>query len=657
MRRAFLSCLSMFFVLSAIAAVAQSMNRCSTEKVNHTDCTFTLDRRYPVTFPTFQMDNGRKITVIVRNPLAFETLSLDETGATLLPGTDQGAALLTSAIPDLAGLSFLSSAAPAETSAVAPAETSVLSPKVEGLPSETVVSDLTDPLINSELQDLRKTLDAANKAVADSLGTKNADSDGTNTDNAASDSTKVVKLALVDEVTAIYWQLNQILSPVPRPLTSPDAAPPANAGRPKPPQDALQPVSCPITPPSHSLPKAAAGTPSPWDCYPDWRTWMVCELASECSAFDPAGTSNSTTGPKFRNVLGEVGRLQGSLASGATPPPNPIFDQKGFDQAAGYAHSDIEALPCTKDQDGPNVDKTVAEKHAQECKTKNAYEATLNTILLDENHLVTKLSALSGVLASVQKDFLTYYANINLTGGTLLATSAGAVTEPDGNVGLIFDPWDGTKGAAYPRFLGRNVTWSVNAVNQIGTSRTSVTTTASKTSIATITVIYASPHFEASAGAIFSFVHNRTFANVTQSSGAIDVQETGARPEVIPFVAGNYRLHDFEVPFDHRRGAFYATAYVGLNPYTTLPEFGGGPTFSWRSFMLSAFYERAHDTHLISGEMLGPICGTSATTMPPACSTTPAAPTTSPFWVNGFGIGISIRVPTTFAPGTGGISQ
>jgi hypothetical protein len=629
----------MFFVLSTVTAVAQD-GRCSTEKVNHTNCTFTLDRRYPVTFPTFQMDHGRKITVIVRNPLAFETLSLDETGATLLPGTDQGAALLTSAIPDLAGLSFLSSAAPAATSA--------LSSKVEGFQPETVVSDLTDPLINAELQDLRKTLKAANKAVADSLGAKNADSDSTKTDDAASGSTKAVKLALVDEVTAIYWQLNQILSPVPRSLPTPDAAPPAYA---------KQPVSCPITPPSNSLPKAAAGTPSPWDCYPDWRTWMVCELADECSAFDPVGTSNSTPGPKFRNVLGEIGRLQGSLASGATPPPNPIFDQKGFDQASGYAHSDIEALPCTKDQDGPNVDKTVAEKHAQECKTKNAYEAALNTILLDENHLVTQLSTLSGVLANVQKDFLTYYANINLTGGTLLGTSAGGVPEPDGSLGLIFDPWDGTKQSVYPRFLGRNVTWSVNAVNQIGTSRTSVTTTASKTSIATITVIYANPHFEASAGAIFSFVHNRTFANVTQSSGAIDIQETGARPEVIPFVAGNYRLHDFEVPLDHRRGAFYATAYVGLNPYTTLPEFGGGPTVSWRSFMLSAFYERAHDTKLIMGETLGPICGTSATSIPPSCSTTPAAPTTSPFWVNGFGIGISIRVPTTFAPGTGGISQ
>lgn len=652
MMRAFLSCLSMYFVLSTIAAVAQ--NRCSTEKVNHTDCTFTLDRRYPVTFPTFQMDHGKKITVIVRNPLAFETLSLDETGATLLPGTDQGAALLTSAIPDLAGLSFLSSTAGGAATA-----NEVVSPNsvTEGSQPETAVSNGPDLLINSELQDLRKTLTAAKKAVADSLGAGKADSDGTKTDDAASESKKAlaVKVALLDEVTAIYWQLNQILSPVPRPLTSPDAAPPANAGRPKSPKDAPQPVSCPITPPSHSLPKAAAGTPSPWDCYPDWRTWMVCELASECSAFDPAGT---TPGPKFQNVLGEVALLQGRLASGATPPPNPIFDQKGFDQAAGYAHSDIEALPCTKDPDDTNVDKTVVEKHVQECKTKKEYEDALNEILLKENHLVTQLSVLSGVLTSVQKDFLTYYSNINLTGGTLLATkTGGAVPEPDGSVGLIFDPSDGTKQSVYPRFLGRNVTWSVNVVNQIATLRTSVTTTASKTSIATITVIYANPHFEASAGAIFSFVHNRTFTNVTQSSGAIDVQETGARPEVIPFVAGNYRLREFEVPVDHRRGAVYATAYVGLNPYTTLPEFGGGPTVSWRSFMLSAFYERAHDTHLIMGETLGPICGATATSTPPACTTTPPAPTASPYWTNGFGIGISIRVPTTFAPGTGGISQ
>lgn len=86
--------------LTVPAAQAQS---CSTEKVNHEDCHITIDRRYPVTLPTIQMSPGKRVTVYVDKPLEFETLSLDETGATALPGTDQLAAILTAAAPDFKG--------------------------------------------------------------------------------------------------------------------------------------------------------------------------------------------------------------------------------------------------------------------------------------------------------------------------------------------------------------------------------------------------------------------------------------------------------------------------------------------------------------------------------------------------------------------------
>jgi hypothetical protein len=237
-------------------------------------------------------------------------------------------------------------------------------------------------------------------------------------------------------------------------------------------------------------------------------------------------------------------------------------------------------------------------------------------------------------------------------------------------LGTIYDPRNttGAIGTPYRRFLGRQVVFSVNAVNQIATSRVSVTTTAAKTSIATITVIYADPYFEGSAGAIFSFVHNRTFTNQTLANvptgstymaGDVVLQETKTRPVVVPFVAGNWRLgNDFDYPFNHRRGAFYATVYVGLNPDTTLPEYGVGPSLSWRSVMLSAFYERAHDTRLIAGETVGSVlCGPTTAAPTGTCTTTPAAPTSQPYATNGFGIGISIRVPTTFTAGTGGVSH
>src|ERR1700761_1792678 len=54
---------------------------CSTEKVNHSDCMFQIDRRYPVTFPTLQMAHGKKVHVVLTNPVPFETLTLDETSS------------------------------------------------------------------------------------------------------------------------------------------------------------------------------------------------------------------------------------------------------------------------------------------------------------------------------------------------------------------------------------------------------------------------------------------------------------------------------------------------------------------------------------------------------------------------------------------------
>src|ERR1700678_4354974 len=94
---------ALFLMLFALPARADDLKQCSTEKVNHEDCVVIIDRRYPITLPTIQMSPGKKAIVVIEDPLAFETLSLDLTSATALPGTDQIAALVTAAIPNLKG--------------------------------------------------------------------------------------------------------------------------------------------------------------------------------------------------------------------------------------------------------------------------------------------------------------------------------------------------------------------------------------------------------------------------------------------------------------------------------------------------------------------------------------------------------------------------
>ena len=72
--------------------------RCSTEKVNG-DCFLDIDRRYPISMPTFQMRRGGHITVYVFHPLPFESLTLDPGQAQAFESTDQAAGLVSAFAP------------------------------------------------------------------------------------------------------------------------------------------------------------------------------------------------------------------------------------------------------------------------------------------------------------------------------------------------------------------------------------------------------------------------------------------------------------------------------------------------------------------------------------------------------------------------------
>jgi len=207
----------------------------------------------------------------------------------------------------------------------------------------------------------------------------------------------------------------------------------------------------------------------------------------------------------------------------------------------------------------------------------------------------------------------------------------------------------------------------VNTVNEVATFRASVPSPTQKKSIVTITVVYADPRFEVSAGAFFSTLPDRSFANqttVTQNPPAVPtpgnvvITQTIQRPEIVPFVGANFRLGPEGLWPDGRRRAFYLTTAISLNPYNTTAEFGLGPSISWRSIMFSGLLHVGHDVRLTQGEFVGEIwCNQPAANGSiPKCSGSPPIPSPEKYWKAGFAFGISVRVPTVFGGGAGASS-
>jgi hypothetical protein len=97
-----------------------------------------------------------------------------------------------------------------------------------------------------------------------------------------------------------------------------------------------------------------------------------------------------------------------------------------------------------------------------------------------------------------------------------------------------------------------------------------------KQPVVTITMLYAEPRFEVSAGAFLSWLENRTFSNntdVTITNGTpipSNVKTIGTktiRPLIIPFAAGNHRISpEFTWPrwLGGQRGPYTAHSGLGL---------------------------------------------------------------------------------------------
>lgn len=275
--------------------------------------------------------------------------------------------------------------------------------------------------------------------------------------------------------------------------------------------------------------------------------------------------------------------------------------------------------------------------------------------------LVDATDLLPTILTKITSDMQTLYENISLTPDTApesievgVIPGPSSVTPPDAGEKKILTLY---------KALAPTITYTLNEQNQIANSLLGLPAATQKQSVATITALYAAPRFEGSGGAFFSWLPNRTFSNVTNvavtggvpAPTSIQIEMTKTTPPlIVPFAAANYRISPEFTWLGGRRGAVYLTAGVGLNAYDIQVEYPAGLSFSWRYLMISPLYHLGHGTHLIDGERVGQTwCqygnGATATSSPPVCAGAPPAPATKSYWTGQFAIGISVRVPTTYA--------
>lgn len=575
------TCALLTVVLSCVHALSQ-LPTCSTQKVNG-NCQLVFDRLDPISLPTIQMRPKARISVSVIQALPYELLSLDPQSFQGVAPADQMQGLAAAVLPSLKGINTPQVTPAADTGRPVP----------------------IDKKVQAELDGLNAMLDNPFPTIS----------------------------KFITNSQSVYAQLDETVSPLPRPRNSSGA-----------PQRAT------------NIPDK---TPFPWSVsYPDWRRLMLCELSgSECDA---------TLTPAFCDLMAMGIRVQASLTtppptlppppaivlpsppcptSVPTPPGTPsapplAFDEAGFNTLVAATTADIAKLPDANQQKNDNA----------LLQNLKAREASLTSLVP-----VYAAAWLPGVQA-INKDLQSYYVNIKET----VATGPSPASQP---LGYIDDPRQLSKNTgSSTKFLGRLVTYSVNAVNQISVMTTAVPTSAQKSSIATITVLYADPIFEVSTGALFSTIPNRTFANQTLVTGSTATQTTTGnviitqstiRPTVLPYAAANWRLgHDFLMPDGHRGAAYFTTA-VAFNAYNTTAEYAVGPTLSWRMIMLSPLFHIGHDVHLTQGETINQVWCTTVPGMSNTCAGSPPAPSTTTFWKGGFAMGIGIRVPTSFGTTAG----
>jgi peptidoglycan/LPS O-acetylase OafA/YrhL len=158
-----------------------------------------------------------------------------------------------------------------------------------------------------------------------------------------------------------------------------------------------------------------------------------------------------------------------------------------------------------------------------------------------------------------------------------------------------------------------------------------------KQALATLTVQFQSnPRFEVSTGLMVPLTPYHSFSaaavatNGTVTGNVVQVTRTYT---VVPMVSTNILVKDFIAM--HQRAAWFGSVDVGYNPATSSVEFGVGPSFSWKSLVLSGLADIGRDTQLAGGFTVGQAL--------PANN--PPKPLTTTVWSVKPAIGLSIRIP------------
>jgi hypothetical protein len=584
---------------------------CSTEKLNG-DCFMNIDREHPITMPTFQMKRGAHITVYVFHPLPFEFLTLDPGPAQAFEGSDQAAALINSVVPIAKGGIFgVTQAFDAKSIQIHNQSIDLmlnLSPQVEQLPTEDPYRELAKKIL-AEIQDLNQTLTNAIAPLS----------------------------SYFEETKTIYAAAREIESPAPRPIADMQRA---------------------------ELSKQ--NIPSPWENYSAWRNSLMSAIrqqgADTTALYDllpvpcqklanPATKQPADPPPPTGPWLPPARTCQPPYTT-TQPSSTPLAIPSSFDSTYGQLQTDLAGLPPGRPNDETYGKIQTLKAQLDERKEQVSQAIATSSILLPA--FITKAST----------DMQTLLTNISIAPNASRAPT---------RVGIIPAPVTAGHGAPSEKKvlapynqLGPQVVYTLNAQNEIANPLLGLPSATQKQPLVTVTLLYAEPRFEVSAGAFLSLMNNRTFSNftdvtITGSTPApkdVRIIETKTtRPLIIPFAAGNYRVSpEFTWPawLGGRRGAVYGTLGVGLNPYNAQVEYFGGVSVSWRFLMLSPVYQIGHDTHLTQGEQVGQIwCqfggGATSTSTPPACAGNPPTPTTKSFWTGAFALGISVRIPTTFS--------
>jgi hypothetical protein len=157
-----------------------------------------------------------------------------------------------------------------------------------------------------------------------------------------------------------------------------------------------------------------------------------------------------------------------------------------------------------------------------------------------------------------------------------------------------------------------------------------------KQTITAVTLQFqAAYRLEVSTGFLVPVTPYHTYTAAQSYTASAPVVQENKIYTVVPDVSFHILLKD---GIAHRqRVALFATGAIGYTPASTSVALAGGPSFSWRSLIVSFLADVGRDSQLTGGYTVGGSLGTS---------TTPAtAPQTKNVWNVKFAPGISVRIP------------